>query len=987
MVAGDLVNTASRIQAAAEAGTVLAGEATKRATEAAIVYADAGVHELKGKAEPLQLWRALRVVASRRGEGRSAGLEAPFVGRDREFRLVKDLFHAAADDSRASLVSVVGVAGIGKSRLAWEFEKYIDGLVDNVWWHRGRCLSYGDGVAYWALAEMVRGRAQILEDEDAAGSAAKLRASLELHVSDPVEREWIEPRLLHLLGLAERSAPDREDLFSAWRRFFERLAEQGPLVMVFEDLHWADEGLVAFVEYLLDWGRHHPIFVITLARPEIADRHPGFPGSTRSATTLPLQPLTHDAMDALLTGLVPGLPDDVRERLREAADGIPLFAVETVRMLRDRGVLEHAGGAVVVTGDLSSLEVPETLHALIASRLDGVPEAERRLLQDASVLGKTFTRRGLATLSGLDEEEVDRLVASLVRRELLTVETDPFSPERGQLTFLQALVQRVAYETIARRDRRARHLAAARFLATEAGIDPDEIAEVIASHYLDAHGADPDAPDSDDVRAEARSWFTRAAERAASLAASLEAQRAFERAADLAGERAERGRSLARAGDLAVMGGRVDDAVPLLEEAIAILTDAGERADAARAEVRLGEVLFVTNRIEEGVARLEQALETANASGDEKAIATVSAELGKLLFFEGRSDDAIPHVERALELSEHLRLADVVVEALINKALILQRRPNESLGLIRQALVLAEETGADRGALRACMNLSYLLSLASRNAEAEEVIERGLALARRRGDRVWERALTANLISSYYITGRWDDVDRAYAEIPEEGDIRSDTVQASTVLDLAYVALHRGENPRVIELVAEYSNWERDVNLQTRGVGMWARALLAQAEGRHEDALALCLDALADEDLVQNPVAVEVLFELGCESAVALRSESGLARLLDHADAAPTERTASLVAHTALQRARLAALRGEAEPPFAAAVAALREVGEPFWVANALVEQGEWLAGEGRTHELEPLLAEAREVYERLRVRPRLERLGRLEASVGVAAV
>ena len=307
-----------------------------------------------------------------------------------------------ADEKRSRLVSVVGVAGIGKSRLSWEFEKYIDGLAADVWWHRGRCLSYGDGVAFWALAEMVRGRG---EDPRGRGRAKALRRSsravLEANVGDQDERDWIEPRLLQLLGLSDRTSPDREDLFSAWRRFFERLAEQGPLVMVFEDIHWADEGLVAFVEYLLDWGRHHPIFVVTLARPEVADRHPAFPGSMRSSTTLPLDPLDDTAMDELLLGprarAARRRPD---QRLREAADGIPLYAVETVRMLRDRGVLEQAGGGDVVTGDLTAFEVPQSLQALITSRLDGVPEEERRLLQDASVLGKTFTRRGLSAISG-----------------------------------------------------------------------------------------------------------------------------------------------------------------------------------------------------------------------------------------------------------------------------------------------------------------------------------------------------------------------------------------------------------------------------------------------------------------------------------------------------------------------------------------------------------------------------------------------------------
>jgi predicted ATPase/class 3 adenylate cyclase len=986
MVAGDLVNTASRIQSAAEPGTVFVGEATRRASDAAISYADGGEHTLKGKAEPVQLSRALHVRAQRRGEGRSRGVEAPFVGRLAELRLVKDLFHASADESRARLVSVVGVAGIGKSRLSWELEKYIDGLAATVWWHRGRCLSYGDGVAYWALAEMVRGRAKILEDEDAESSATKLRETLELHVPDNEERAWIEPRLMHLLGLAERSAPDREDLFSAWRRFFERLAEQGPLIMVFEDIHWADDGLVAFVEYLLDWGRHHPIFVLTLARPEIADRHPGFPGSTRSATTLPLEPLSDDAMDELLTGLVPGLPDELRLRLRDAADGIPLFAVETVRMLRDRGLLEQVGDEAIVTGDLSTLEVPETLHALIASRLDGIPEAERQLLQDASVLGKTFTRPGLAALSRLDEADVQRLVDNLIRKELLTLQTDPFSPERGQLAFLQALVQRVAYDTIARRDRRARHLAAAAFLATDAGIDADEIAEVIASHYLDAHSADPDAADRDDVRAEARRWFTRAAERAASLAASLEAQRSFERAAGLADEESERGVALARAGELAWMGGRLDESEQLLTEAIQILQSAGKRAEAANAESRLGELLFSTNRIEEGVNMLEAALRTSEVESDEAAIGTVSAQLARLLYFEGRRDEALVHVERALELAEHLHLETVVVEALINKALILRRRPNESLGLMRQALALSEECGFDRGTLRACMNLSYLLGMAGRMAEGTEVVERGIALARRRGDRVWEQSLLTNLISSHYTAGRWDEVERLFEEIPEEGRIAANAVQATVRLMVAEIALHRGEDGRARELAADYVDWIDAANYQVRAAGVWARALTGVAEGRPADVVRLCVEALRDPALSAEPSVVDFVVSLGAAAALELGSPEGLAELVDLALAA-AESPPWLSARLELHQARLASLQGDPDPPFAEAVAALRGIEEPFWIATALLEQSEWLVAHGRADETEPLVAEARKVFERLRVPPLLARLDRVAAVSGHAEV
>jgi predicted ATPase len=270
---------------------VLVGESTKRASEAAIAYASAGTHELKGKDEPLPLWRALRVTAGRGGALKSAGLEPPFVGRDRELRLVKELFHATADEQRAHLVSVIGIAGIGKSRLGWEFFKYMDGLEEVVWWHRGRCLAYGEGVAFWALAEMVRMRAGIVEGEDPPSARAKVRASLDTFVFDDEERRFVEPRLLHLLGLEEGPAQAKEELFGAWRVFFERMAEQGPVALLFEDLQWADSALVEFVGHLLEWSRNRPIFVLCLARPELQGRHPEF-GHGSHQTTLSLAPLS-----------------------------------------------------------------------------------------------------------------------------------------------------------------------------------------------------------------------------------------------------------------------------------------------------------------------------------------------------------------------------------------------------------------------------------------------------------------------------------------------------------------------------------------------------------------------------------------------------------------------------------------------------------------------------------------------------------------------
>ena len=310
MVAGDLVNTAARIQSAANPGSVLVGDSTRRASELTVVYEDAGTHELKGKEEAAQLFRALRVASGRRGALKSTGLEPPFVGRDRELRLVKELFHASAEERTAHLVSAMGIAGIGKSRLAWEFYKYFDGLVDNVYWHRGRCLAYGEGVTYWALADMVRMRARISEDDDDATARSKLDATLTEHMLDRDERAFVEPMLASLLGIAEeQSSHERHDLFAAWRLFFERLANTYPTVLVFEDMQWADASLLEFVEYLLEWSKSSPLFVLVLTRPELLDKRPSWGAGHRNFTSLHLGPLSESAMTELLDGFVPGLPE------------------------------------------------------------------------------------------------------------------------------------------------------------------------------------------------------------------------------------------------------------------------------------------------------------------------------------------------------------------------------------------------------------------------------------------------------------------------------------------------------------------------------------------------------------------------------------------------------------------------------------------------------------------------------------------------------
>ena len=533
MVAGDLVNAASRVQGAADPHTVLVGDPTRRATEAAIAYADAGLHELKGKAESMRLWRAVRVTAGRAGGLKSQGLEPPFVGRDRELRLAKELFHASADEHKAHLLSITGIAGIGKSRLAWELYKYLDGITQAVTWHRGRCLAYGDGVSYWALAEMIRMRAAIAEGEDEATAWSKLDAALESTVEDAEERAWIRPRVAQLLSLEGRSDLEQAELFAGWRLFFERLAERDPVVLVFEDMQWADAPLLEFVAYLLEWSRNHAILVVALARPGSAEAKAQWASGLRNATTLSLEALSTEAMETLLDGFVPGLSEDLRTQILERSEGVPLYAVETVRMLIDRGLLEQVGDEYRPTGPIEALEVPETLQALIAARLDGLPAEERSMVQDAAVLGKTFTKSALASVSASGDGDLDTLLTALIRKEVLSLQVDPRSPERGQFSFLQDLLRQVAYETLSRRERRGRHLAAAAHLEQQWQDGDEELVEIVAAHVLTALELDPEAGDAGEQKKRVEALLLRAAERAASLGASENAQRYIEQALEL----------------------------------------------------------------------------------------------------------------------------------------------------------------------------------------------------------------------------------------------------------------------------------------------------------------------------------------------------------------------------------------------------------------------------------------------------------------------
>ena len=967
MVAGDLVNTASRVQSSAEPGEVFVGEATRRATEQTIVFEEAGSHPFKGKDGLTPLWRARRVVAGRGGALKSQGLEAPFVGRDRELRQIKDLFHGTADERRAHLVSVTGIAGIGKSRLAWEFYKYFDGLAATVYWHRGRCLSYGEGVTYWALADMVRMRCRIAEDEPAADALVKLRSALDEHVPDPEERAFVEPRVAQLLGLADHDVRDQRDLFAAWRLLFERLADTYPVVLAFEDLQWADASLLDFIEHLLDWSRDSPIFVIALARPELVSRRPGWGAGQRSFTSVHLDPLPAAAMETLLAGLIPGVPPQVRDGILARAEGVPLYAVETVRMLLDRGLLVQDGASYRLTGPVDTLAVPETLHALIASRLDGLPADERQLVQDAAVLGKAFTTAALTSLAdpGID---VEPLLESLVRKEVLGLQADPRSPEYGQHVFLQDLVRHVAYETLARRDRRVRHLAAAAYLTSAFDGEVDEVVEVIASHYLAAHEAGPDAADAAEVREHARTMLERAGHRSESLGATQEASRYYEQAAELGESAPERAALLDKAGSMAGRSGDIAAARRLLTQAIALYDEAGDTHAAARVVGRVGRLEAFTGRRDEALAEMVRAYDVIAADEPDEDLALLAGWLALSYWYSGDLERATEFAERALDIAETHAYPRALVLALRARAGVAVSRGHrvEAAALCDHALRLALEHDVVDDAHSLYVWLSDLCFQRDDYAAALAYLDEVLALSRRVGDRPREWGIVAERTYVLLMTGHWDEALDPGLELTRE-QIDTGALMLSMFQSAVEIHVKRGDIQEALDVLALFEGLAESSDIQALSSFLANRASLRRAEGRLDDAVA---DGTAAVDVartfgIASQSSKQALVE-ALEAAFALGRTETVEELLVRIDAVPAgSRPPYLDAQARRFRARLDGDAGG----YVAVVEGFRTLGLPFWLAVALLEQAE-LTGDRAS------LDEARSIFEALKATPWLERAG-----------
>jgi class 3 adenylate cyclase/tetratricopeptide (TPR) repeat protein len=994
MVAGDAVNTAARVQSAAEPGQVLTDAATQRLAGSAVGFADAGEHALKGKAEPARLWRATRVVSAVGGAQRVDGLEAPLTGRDVELRTVKDLFHAAADRRAPRLVLVSGPAGVGKSRLGWEFEKYADGLVEDMWWHRGRCLSYGEGVAFWALAEIVRRRLGIAEEDPAEVAAGKLAAGLDRFVADRDERAYVGVRLGRLLGVGfggdGGAALSREELFAGWRLFFERLAAVRPVVLLVEDAQYADSGLLDFLDHLIDWARDLPIYVLVFARPELGQARPGF-GAGRNRIMLTLDPLDPASMDRLVDALVPGMPPTARAAISGQAQGVPLFAVETVRSLIDRDIVQPVDGVYRLVGDIGELAVPDSLHALLAARLDALDPDVRRLVADAAVLGSTFPAEALIAVSGRDEDIVRAALADLVRREVLSVSADRLSPERGSYQFAQEMLRQVAYDTLSRRDRKARHLAVAAHLRAAFAGGGEEMADVIARHYLDALRAIPDDPDTGQIRREAIAALIRAAERAERTGAPARAADSYAAAAELTLTDAADGPPGAAAGpDAGQLWECAAQAANATADYVAALQHAGRAHDyylqcgqaraAARAQAISGRVLRRSGRHAEARERLTAALEVLRTDPDTDTVRALDA-LGSVEVFVG-SPDADRLTTEALTLGQALDVGpDELSGLLLTRAFYLtghEQRRAEGIAYFRESVRLATQAGDNVSLGRALLNLSDVLAITDPAASAEAA-RTAVGHLRRVGNRDHLAVAIINLVMPLLMLGEWDTAEVELTQAMDSDGLADDFLAC----DRGWLAALRGDADTARTVLAELGDMRASEDVQDKALISIVEAFTAAARRQPADALRHARAALAHQDAlgISNeslrwawPLAARVAFEL--RDAAAARD------LLALLDSHPPGHIAPMLrAERDLARARLAVGQADqdASAAFAAAIISLREQSTPYHLAYGLLDHAGYLSRQGDAEAAALAIDEARTIGRRLRCQPLLDRADEIE--------
>ena len=755
VVSGDVMNTCARLQSAAPPGGVLVGEYTYRATERAIEYEAHEPVTAKGKSEPLLAWRAIGRRASwgiDLSDGRS-----PLIGRDDERDVLVGALTRARTRREPQLVTVVGVPGIGKSRLVRELFRVVDDDPELIVWRQGRSLPYGEGSAFWGLAEIVKAQAGILETDGANEAATKVASAVHDLVTDETEGPWLERHLLSLTGGQQARTSGQANLdesFAAWRRFVEALAERQPVVLVFEDLHWADDALLDFVDSLSDRVTGVSLLVVCSARPELLERRPGWGGGKRNAATVSLAPLADDDTARLLAGLLgtPVLPAEQQAALLRRAGGNPLFAEEYARMLADG--TDPAGGA------------PESLQGVVAARIDALPAEEKELLQHAAVLGKAFWTDALSSLSAVGPTQLEERLHALERKEFVRREHRSAVAGSKQYVFVHALVRDGAYGQMSRVARADVHRRAADWIETLPADRADDRSEILAHHLLEAveYSRAAGRDDTELVPRAARA-LRESGDRALRIGAMAAALNFYGRLRELDPAVEDDPYFLLSLGlALAAMHGYLEEGADELERAAEALAES-DPAAAAQATITRGEFVWQRGDQDGAFVYLDRARELAEGAPLSSEKQNVVAQVARFLSLAGRYEEARELVQQAIDMAEELGDDELLGDALNTRGVV-----RGSLGDPRweQDLTRSLELGLRSNSFRAgraYINLgSTLLDTAGDLVRSEEITREGLAFSERMGfSSTALRWFMGNLADMTYLRGAWDEA-LAFAE-------------------------------------------------------------------------------------------------------------------------------------------------------------------------------------------------------------------------------
>jgi len=955
IVAGDVVNTAARLQASAAVGTVIVDEVTVRSSQEAIVFEPLDPVEAKGKAEPIAVWRAAR-ARSLVGQPEAA-THTPFVGREHERTLLLETFLRAERESSVQLVTVVGEPGIGKSRLVTELRVALDDRPDLITWRHGRCLPYGEGITFWALGEVIKAEAGIFESDDQAEAEGKLEQCVSALVEDVSEREWFASRLAPLAGVnAEGGAISREEAFTAWRRFLEALAARRPLVFVVEDLHWADEALLDFLEQLLDWAAPVPLLVLSTARPELYDRRPGWSGGRRNATTIPLSPLSGDETARLLQRLLERalLPAQTQASLLERAGGNPLYAEQFARMLTERG-----GG--------TDLQVPETVQALIAARLDTLSPSLKSLLHDASVIGRTFWTGAVAALGGRERDDALAGLLELVRREFVRPARVSSIKGEDEFSIWHALVRDVAYQQIPRLPRAQKHVAAAAWIEKSAQQRVSDHAEILVHHYEQAlelsRAAGDDRPE---LRDDLVRFLLLAGDRAMRLDIAA-AEGAYRRALELSTHGAEHAAVLVKLAGALQEQGRLPDAEGAYEEALLALRGTGDDHAAAVAMIGLARALWRRGQTARARQLTREAIPILERQPGPELLLAYERAAGEDAM-GGRPREGLSWAEKGIALADELGVENVVRHLQFRGLARIDLGDAEGLSDMRDALELSLRLGLGIETATSYSNLGESVTAFEGVVPGLELIEASLDFARRCGLKHHEIWIGTSRLWYLYELGKWDELlleaDEFVRWDREQGG--SSQIEIWALIASAAVHTHRGGVDAARRDAATFLPRAREVaDPQTLVPALVQAAFASAVGGDIEEAMTLAAEfGRTSRGRTANEVAGLPTMLRIC---VAARELSFAQSLVDGAaDAADT----ALARHlTITGRGILAEAHGQTEE----AASLYAEAAAAWGAWGSVPERAYALLGLGRCGD-EDAARVAVEIFERLGAKPALAR-------------